>query len=223
VTVQWQFRWQFGDNEQHAFVISGVWDEFKEDRELTFCVKSSNVSGDRRRPGLNSILLRRKIIMIENRVSVVMSQTDLDAALAAVQTLMSTMTFLISLTTEERTHRPKFGPSSVDFVNGTLEVATQNSQVLPPVFNLAEWKKDVDLLHALTAIWVALKPLVDKIDDTRLEVGAEAYAGALAAYGYLQKANLDGSLKSLLDDLGQRFAKKSGHQGSPNQLPPNPS
>jgi hypothetical protein len=150
-----------------------------------------------------------EIQMNENRVSAVLLPADRDAAAGAVQTIHDKLPFLLSLTNEERTHLPKFGPRSVDFVNKALEVSSQNPQVLPGLFNLAEWRKDVELLTAIDSVYVALKPLMDKIEDTRSEVGAEAYASALVAYGYLQQANLDGSLKSLLDDLGQRFARKS--------------
>ena len=65
---------------------------------------------------------------------------------------------------------------------------------------MAEWGKE--LLDTLN-------PLLEKMDDTLMVVGSEAYAGALTAYQYLKAANKGGDLDDLLDDLGKRFARKS--------------
>jgi hypothetical protein len=153
--------------------------------------------------------------MAENRVSAVLSSADREAVLAAIQTIHSKLPFLISLTPEQRKGMLKLGPKSVDFVNNALTVSNQNAQLLPPVFDQAEWQKDVELLTGLNAIATALSPLAEKIDDTLMVAGSEAYAAALSAYNYLKAANASGGLDGLLDDLGQRFARRSRTAATP--------
>ena len=40
--------------------------------------------------------------------------------------------------------------------------------------------------------------------------GSEAYAAALGAYRYAKDADLGAGLDGVLDDIGRRFARKSG-------------
>ena len=98
-------------------------------------------------------------------------------------------------------------------------MASNNPQYLPPVFDLAEWEKDVELFLALREIADILNPLVESLDDTLMEVGAEAYSGALAAYQYLKNNHVGGELDGLLDELGKKFARKSGAQKAVTPTP----
>jgi len=150
--------------------------------------------------------------MAENRVSAVLSQDDRDAVLAAIEIIHAKLPFLIGLTPDQRRAMLKLGDKSAAFVNRAAEVAGQHTDLLPPAFDLTEWQKDAALLQALNSIEVALNPLSEAIDDTLMVVGSEAYASALAAYQYLKAGNQGGQLDGLLDDLGQRFAKRTAHK-----------
>jgi len=120
--------------------------------------------------------------MPENRVSANLSQADQQAVLAAIQTIREKLPFLIDLTPEERRNLPKLGDKSQAFVAQAMTIATQNTDILPRGFDVAEFQKDVALLTALQPFMAALTQLQELVEDTYLEVGSEAYAAALAVY-----------------------------------------
>ncbi len=147
--------------------------------------------------------------MPENRVSATLSEADLQAVLAAINTIRTKLPFLIDLSPEERRSLLKMGDKSRGFVSQALTVAEQNEDILPRSFDVAEMRKDVDLLTALTPIMAALSQLSELVEDTHMEVGSEAYASALLVYQFARAAGKGAALDSALDGLAQRFARKS--------------
>jgi hypothetical protein len=147
--------------------------------------------------------------MPDNRVSATLSNADQQAVLAAINTIRQKLSFLIDLTPEERRTILRMGDGSRAFVSQALEVASQNTDILPRSFDVEEMRKDVELLAALSPIMVALAQLNELVDDTFMEVGSEAYAAGLAVYQYVRAAGKGAALDGALDTLGQRFARKS--------------
>ena len=147
--------------------------------------------------------------MTVDRISAVITPTDKAALLQAIATFPQKMPYLVNLTKEERMTMLKLSPKSTDFVTRLLPIVKANAQYIPPVFDLVEWEKDVALFQALRELLDTLSPLLEKLDDTLMVVGSEAYAGALTAYQYLKDANKGGELEDVMDDLGKRFARKS--------------
>ncbi|MEQ9670484.1 MAG: hypothetical protein RLO19_19300 [Coleofasciculus sp. G2-EDA-02] len=47
------------------------------------------------------------------------------------------------------------------------------------------------------------------LDDTYLAVGSEAYTAALQVYNYAKASGNVGGLDTLIEEMGQRFARKS--------------
>jgi hypothetical protein len=147
--------------------------------------------------------------MPDNRVSATISEPDRQAVLAAIETIRQKMPFLIALTPEQRRSLPKMGDKSRAFVDKALNVAQLNSDFLPRSFSVEEMARDVALTAALQPIMAALTRLQEQVLDTYTEVGSEAYTAALVVY---QSARIGGegeALEALLDDMGQRFARKS--------------
>ena len=153
--------------------------------------------------------------MPENRVSASLSQADQQAVLAAIQTIREKLPFLIDLTPEERRNLPKLGDKSQAFVAQAMTIATQNTDILPRGFDVAEFQKDVDLLTALQPLMAALTQLQELVEDTYLEVGSEAYAAALAVYSYAKASGKGAALDKLLEGMAQRFAKKTSKVKTP--------
>lgn len=157
--------------------------------------------------------------MPENRVSATLSDTDQQAVMSAINTIRQKLPFLIDLTPEERHDLPKMGDKSRVFVEQALTVATQNEDILPRSFDVAEMQKDVELLAALATILTALTQLLELVEDTYLEVSSEAYTAALLVYQFARKAGKGGALDKALDALGQRFARKNA-KTTPPPAPP---
>src|SRR5438270_8919793 len=122
--------------------------------------------------------------MQENRISATLSDADKQAVLSAIQTIRQKLPFLVDLTPEERHALPKMGDKSRAFVEQALNVAEQNEDILPRSFDVAEMRRDVELIQALDPLLPALAQLQELVEDTYIAVGSEAYTAALAVYQY---------------------------------------
>jgi hypothetical protein len=147
--------------------------------------------------------------MPENRVSASLNDADRQAVLAAVQTIRQKLPFLVDLTPDERRKLPKMGDTGRAFVERALTVATQNPDILPRSFDVDEFRRDAELLAALQPVAAALAQLQELVEDTLLEVSGEAYASALAVYGYARAGGQGAALDGLLEGMAQRFARKT--------------
>jgi len=147
--------------------------------------------------------------MPDNRVSATLSDADRKAVLDAIETIRTKLSFLIDLTPEQRRSLPKMGDKSRAFVAKALAIAQHNSDFLPRSFSVEEFERDVALAEALLPIMVSLTRLQEQVTDTYTEVGSEAYSASLAVYQYGRNSGDGASLEGLLDDMGQRFARKS--------------
>ncbi|MBW4580851.1 MAG: hypothetical protein KME42_14895 [Tildeniella nuda ZEHNDER 1965/U140] len=142
-------------------------------------------------------------------ISAALTATDRAAVMNAITTIKETLPFLIDLSVDERKALPKMGDKSRAFVSKALEVATQNPDFLPRSFDLDEMRKDVQLFEAMYPIVVAMAQLQELLDDTYVTVGSEAYAAALQVYTYAKASGQGAGLDSVVDELGQRFARKA--------------
>ena len=156
--------------------------------------------------------------MPDNHISATLSQADRMAVLEALNTIRAKLPFLVDLSLEERKALPKMGDTGRGFVMQALQVAEQNPDILPRSFDVAEMRKDVELLDALLPIVTASAQLNELLDDTYTAVGSEAYASALLVYQFVRAAGKGAALDGALDALGQRFARKS--RPSPVSNPP---
>ena len=148
--------------------------------------------------------------MTENRVSATLSDADVDEIMAAIDTLKQKMPFLVDLSKQDRLSMLKMGDKSRAFVQKMMEVVKQNQDFLPRSFDVDEMQKDVELFNSLYPVLMALQQCTDLLEDTVMVVGSEAYAAALVAYRYAKDADLGAGLEGVLDDIGRRFARKSG-------------
>jgi len=127
----------------------------------------------------------------------------------AIATIKQKLPFLIDLSPEERRALPHMGDKSRVFVSKAADVAAQNPDFLPRSFNVEELCRDAELFAALQPITLALTQLQELVDDTQVEVGGEAYAGALVVYNYAKNSGQGLALDSVADELGRRFARKA--------------
>ena len=145
---------------------------------------------------------------MNDRIDTTLSQADLDAILAAVETIKGKLPFLIDLSPDERQSLPKFGYKSLAFVQRAHDVVKQDDSFLPRAFDVDAFGRDVALHARLGTVALALGRLAEHVDDTRTLVGAEAYAAALDAYDALKRAGNGAALDGAADDLARRFARR---------------
>ncbi len=157
--------------------------------------------------------------MLPNRVSAILSQTDYDAIMTAIDTINAKLPFLLNINQDDLQTVLRLGDKSRSFVEKAMEVATQNQGFLPRDFDVEEMRKDINLFESLFAVRQALMKLSENVDNTYTVVGSEAYLAALIVYNYAKSsavgtAGLDGTI----DELGKRFARKAK---TAKQTPPN--
>jgi hypothetical protein len=149
----------------------------------------------------------KETTMITNRVSSTLSTADQDAVMAAIAVIREKLPFLIDLTNNERVSLSKLGAKRQAFTKMALEVAQQNSVLLPAEF-LQEMRKDAQLLDALAPIRVAIDVLQKQIDDTVLQVGAETYAAARTVYTISKTPFAKAAMRDAAGDLSKRAGRR---------------
>lgn len=139
-----------------------------------------------------------------NRISKTLSQDELNELTLQLTNLESALGFCLALTTEERQGLLKFGQVAQGFVDQALELARQDSSYMPSKFSVSEFEKDVTLLNQLLNVNTRMSRIQQKLKDTTLVVGSEAYKGALEVYKY---AKLSGGpeLAPTIDKLRELF------------------
>ena len=157
--------------------------------------------------------------MLTNRINASLSEADRDAVLAAIALIESKLPFLEDLTPTERRDLPKLGDKSVAFVQHADTLTRHDDSFLPRSFDLPEFQGDAALFEALAPIRLALMHLTEKVDDTTMLVGSEAYVAALIIY---QNAQINGQgegFDALLDELSRRFARHTSKPAKPGTKP----
>ena len=143
----------------------------------------------------------------KNIITAVLPAVDKTAIQTAVQTITAKLPFAISLTNEERQASLKLGDKSGVFMQKSLDYAKTNPVLVPSYLDLTEASKDFALFTDLTNVLEWLKPLVQKIEDTQMEAGAEAFSQILLFYNNARMAaekDIPGA-RAIYEDLQNRF------------------
>ncbi|MBW4520920.1 MAG: hypothetical protein KME16_14600 [Scytolyngbya sp. HA4215-MV1] len=150
--------------------------------------------------------------MTSNYISGVLESTDRDQIMADLANVRAKLPFTIKMSNKAKQALPKMGDKSQAFVRKAMEVAVQHQDYLPRSFDLLEMQRDIALFEALYPIVMELNQLQATLDDTLAAVGSDAYSAALQVYRHM-KAHGEGSgLDSYVEDMGQRFGRKSRKQ-----------
>ena len=71
---------------------------------------------------------------------------------------------------------------TIAFVNKSFEYASQNPTIVPSFLDLTEFAKDTAVVTSLKRILMPLEQLNEKLSDTNLLAGSEAYMAAPVFY-----------------------------------------
>jgi len=149
-------------------------------------------------------------------INATLSDADVQAIKDAFATIKQKLPFLVNLTPEERRAIFKTGQDRLSFVQNALSAALNNPEIFPASFNIADFKRDVDLFAALTELSTLSDSTTSQIDDTRLAVGGEAMQQAIQSYNYVREAaKTTPGLKPIADQLGERFQRASKPKETP--------
>ncbi|GEM_PF-3445658 len=117
-----------------------------------------------------------------NQISTSIPQQDLKEILSAIDFINKKLPDLVTLTPEEKSSLPKMKDSTIDFVYDCLRIAKESPEIVPKNVDVAEIKKDVELVQALQKILQPLKILVKKLKDNTQLAESEAYLPSMAIH-----------------------------------------
>ena len=138
------------------------------------------------------------------------SAADLQAIKDAFGVVLNKLPFLVSLSNDERKSIVKTGPGSLSFVTKAFSAAQENPTIFPGSFDTVAFGRDCDLFATLTELNTLANQVAEQIDDTRMAVGGEAMRQAIQTYDYVKTgAKTNPGLKTVADELGERFKKSS--------------
>lgn len=143
-----------------------------------------------------------------NRVSQDMTDLQKTTVIADLVQVETELPWLIGLNVDERVTIPKINAANRDFVADAIDIIGNNAGFFPAYFNAAEQQKDFKLFNQLNEIIPVAERVLEKLRDTQMLAGSEAYITALTAYRLLQSAAQDGvpGADTLYDRLKDRFA-----------------
>lgn len=146
--------------------------------------------------------------LANNRIDIVMSNEQVQAVKNAFKTIQENMPFLLGLTVDERVALPKINVSNKAFTEDAIHAIVNNAELLPSYIKVEAMKNDLNLFMQLDELTGIARQLVEKMEDTQMLAGSEAYVSALAAYKLFGAAAESGLLGSdaIYDSLKARFS-----------------
>ncbi|PJJ10144.1 hypothetical protein CLU83_3537 [Flavobacterium sp. 1] len=160
--------------------------------------------------------------LLNNRVNATATAAQVTAVKAAFQTILTNLPFLVGLTADERKSLNTVDVSNKAFTEDAINAAVNNTTLVPSYLSVANMQNDLTLFVQLDEISGLANQLCERIEDTKMLAGSEAYGVALALYKSFGSAADAGVLgaDSIVDQLKKRFATSGGNAvTSPPVLP----
>lgn len=156
-----------------------------------------------------------------NRLNISATAVQITAVKAALNTIATNLPFLIGLTIDERISLPSIDVNNKAFTEDAINAGVNNAALIPSYVSVANMQSDMTLFNQLDEIKILTKQLLEKLEDTQLLAGSEAYVSALTLYklfGSAADAGVPGA-DAIYEQLRGRFAGQGG-TGTP---PTNPN
>ena len=150
---------------------------------------------------------------MSNKISVQISDQDLEDVLQALATIRQKLPFLVKLSPGDKRASAMLDDGRTPFALKAVDYAIHEPSVSPNPALLAEGIKDQELFNKLQTVDRELTRLSEMVSDTRMLAGAELYEFARVVY---KMSKISASLgvpgtQSIVEDLGRLYAS----QGKP--------
>lgn len=147
--------------------------------------------------------------LTNNRIQASITEEAEQKFKQGVALINEALPFLVGLTAAERVNLPKINVSNKVFTEDAINVAANNSALFPAFLNIEEMRQDLKLYQKLDDLGGIISQILEKISDTQMLAGSEAYASALTVYKILGAASAAGveGTKTAYDQLKERFAQ----------------
>jgi len=103
------------------------------------------------------------------------------------------------------------GNASQAFIRKCADIAPHIDAFLPRGLDVAELRKDIDLMDALRPIMVSVSQLAEKLRDTHALVASEAFAASREIYRCAKLAQGPAGLEDVVKELSRRFTRAAAN------------
>ena len=155
-----------------------------------------------------------------NRLNTTLPEASMMLIKSLLEQIQSLLPFIIGLTPAERQAIPKINVSNKSFTEDALSILANNNGLFPSFINVVNLNNDLTLYRQLDELATISRQLTEKIEDTQMLAGSEAYVTALSIYRLTEAAAAAGmpGADVLYWQLKERFA----NNGSGNTAPSEP-
>lgn len=160
--------------------------------------------------------------LTNNRLDITVTPAQIAAFKASMQDMENNLPFLIGLTIDERTTLPAINVDNKVFTEDAINAGVNNAAMLPGYISVSSMQNDFTFFNQLEEFVGMVKQFLEKLEDTKLLAGSEAYSSALMLYklfGAAADAGIPGA-DAIVAQLRERFTSKGN---SPIEKPVNPN
>jgi len=150
--------------------------------------------------------------LTNNRLNITATAAQITAVKTALQTINTNLPFLIGLTVDERIALPAIDVNNKAFTEDAINAAVNNPSLVASYLSVPNMQNDMALYTQLDEIKGLVNQLLEKIEDTQLLAGSEAYVSGLVFYKLVSAAAEAGvpGADAVSDLLRARFAGQGG-------------
>ncbi len=159
--------------------------------------------------------------LTNNRINVTATAAQIAGAKSGIQAVNTNLPFLVGLTTNERIALPAINVNNKAFTEDAINAMVNNPTLAPSYLSVPNMQTDLTLFTQLDELIIIVKQLLERLEDTQLLAGSEAYVTALAAYkaiGGAADAGVAGA-DAIYNQLKARFANQGAGTSTPSTPP----
>ncbi len=152
--------------------------------------------------------------LFDNILNITLTEAQISQFREGIIQAENGVPFLVGITKVQRMTIPKIAEGNLNFVQDSLNAMQDNTDMLPAYMNNDNLATDLTLYQQLDPLVQLVGQLYEKLRDTQMLAGSEAYISALAFYRMVEaaaKAGLPGA-DTVYEQLRQRF-EGQGPQG----------
>lgn len=155
--------------------------------------------------------------MNNNRVNQVLTEEQMTNLKEGIKSLEKDFSFFVGLTDQERASLLGIDVNNKAFVEDALNAGRVNQDLLPRYLSLESAELDLKLFEQMDEIITIVEQFHQKLSDTRLLAGSEAYMTALMLYRLFIAASTAGmpGADAAVKKLEPRFKKQGERAPKP--------
>jgi hypothetical protein len=142
-----------------------------------------------------------------NNISAELTDALVDEIIADIKAVRAKLSFLVSLTAQDRRELPKMGEKSIGFDEKCALYMAAHPEFLPGFVDMEELARDRKLRAQLLRIQPETIRLADAVDDTVMLSNSDIWMADLSYYQSVRTASKRGvpGAEAIYEDLRTRF------------------